>query len=120
MPRLLDSWQPTKAWLAGRWSSHCPLSVPCRSYGKPEARSKIAAFELVRLESGAICQSVAKLLVSGPGQTHILLQDGALIGCKRDVGRSVPDADNWRFANNRVKEVVKELVADGYTVVIFT
>ena len=53
-------------------------------------------------------------------QIHILLQDGTLVGCKREVGRSCPDADNWRFANNRVKEDVKELVANGYALVIFT
>ena len=42
------------------------------------------------------------------------------MGCRRDVGRSVPDADNWRFANNNVKEVVKDLVANNYALVIFT
>ena len=52
-------------------------------------------------------------------QIHILLQDGTLVGCKREVGRSCPDADNWRFANNRVKKDVK-LVANGYALVIFT
>ena len=42
------------------------------------------------------------------------------MGNKKEVGRSVPDPENWRFANNRVKEVVRELVADGFALVIFT
>lgn len=56
----------------------------------------------------------------GTRQTHILLQDGTLVGTKKDVGKSAPEADNWRFANKKVKKVVKEFVADKYTVVIFT
>ena len=59
-------------------------------------------------------------LVIGPRQIHILLQDGTLVGTKKDVGKSAPEADNWRFANKKVKKFVKEFVADKYALVIFT
>ena len=55
-----------------------------------------------------------------PRQTHIPLQDGTLVGTKKDVGRSAPEADNWRFANKKVKRIVKEFVVEKYAVVIFT
>ena len=42
------------------------------------------------------------------------------MGTKKDVQRAAPEADNWKFANKKVKKVVKEFAADKYAVVIFT
>ena len=58
--------------------------------------------------------------MNGVRQIPILLQDGTLVGLKKDVGKSAPEADNWKFANKKVKKVVKEFAADKYAVVIFT